>query len=328
MSGPRVAVARERWPIAGEFRIARGAKREAEVVTVTLTRGDAVGRGECVPYSRYGESVTGVMAAIDGAAAAIERGETVALAGAAASALDAARLDLAAQLTGVPAWSALGVPAPTPVPIAWTLSIDTPDAMGERAQRAPTDRLKVKLAGDGQDLVRLAAIREARPGARLWVDANEGLSLEGLPEMLTAMAALGVDLVEQPVPAESDAVLATFAHPVPVCADESFVDRRVLPSLVGRYDAVSVKLDKAGGPTEALRCIREARARGLRVVLGCMVSTSLSIAPALCLASLCDDVDLDGALLLARDRDGGMVLDGGRLMPGALAGWGHRLTSG
>jgi L-alanine-DL-glutamate epimerase-like enolase superfamily enzyme len=318
----RLEVAVERWPIAGDFRISRGQKTEAEVVVVSVERAGVVGRGEGVPYGRYGETTASVVSAIEATRPQLLAGQIAPLRGAAGNALEAARLDLEAKETGVPVWERLGLAAPGPTELAWTLSIDTPDRMAERAQKSPMRRLKVKLAGDGLDHARLLAIRAARPDARLWLDANEGLDEATLPDLLAKCAALGVELLEQPLPASSDGALARLHHPVPICADESFVDRSTLPALRARYDAVSVKLDKAGGLQEALACVRTARELGFRVVLGCMVSTSLSIAPAMCLASLCDDVDLDGALLLARDREGGPSLSGGVLVPGRLAGWG------
>lgn len=317
----RLSIADERWPIEGDFRIARGNKREAEVVVVTLREGDHAGRGECVPYARYGETIEGVKAALEGARGAIEAGAQPVLHGAAASALDAARLDLEAKRTGVPVWDRLKLGAPAPVEIAWTLSIDAPEAMAERARLTPMRRLKVKLGGDGSDVLRLQAIRAARPDARLWLDANEGLN--DLQALLPTFGALGVDLLEQPFPAGHDAALSTLKGRIPFCADESFAHDVPMASLVDRYDAVNVKLDKAGGLSGALRSIEEARRLGLRVVLGCMVSTSLSIAPALCLAQRADDVDLDGALLLARDRDDGPRLEGGLLVPRGMAGWGR-----
>lgn len=318
----------ERWPIAGEFRIARGAKSEAEVVVVALARGERRGLGECVPYARYGQSTTSVLAELGAAADRLARGASLedaqdGASPAAASALTSAWLDLEAKETGVPVWERHGLPAPRPVATAWTLSIDAPEAMATRAAAAQADRLKIKLAGDGLDEQRLAAIGAARPGARLWIDANEGLAVSQLAALAPRLSALGVDLIEQPLPAESDAALATLPHPVPICADEALAPGAALAPLVPRYDAVNVKLDKAGGLLAAKAQIDEARRLGLRVALGCMVSTSLSIAPAMLLAPLCDWVDLDGAVLLARDRDGGPTLSGGLLVPNALCGWGR-----
>lgn len=311
-----VAARLERWPLAEPFRIARGARTEAVVVVVEASAGGRVGRGEAVPYGRYGETPEGVLEALAG----VRARELDAMRGAARAALETALLDLEAQVTRIAVHDRLGLPAPASAAIATTLSIDTPEAMARRAEALPAGLLKLKLAGDGDDLGRLRAVAAAQRDARLWLDANEGLSESGYATLVPMLSGLPVVLLEQPLPEGRDDALARAPRPVPVCADESAHDAESFAALVNRYDAVNVKLQKTGGLVPALRAIREARALGLRVVLGCMVSTSLAIAPAMLLAPLCDFVDLDGALWLARDRDGGGRLERGRLVPPSL--WG------
>ena len=288
--------------------IARGAKTEAMVVVVEITDGDAVGRGECVPYARYGETVENVMAAVAGARPTVEASldrrelQTLLPAGAARNAIDCALWDLEAKRSGVPAHRAAGLAALAPVTTAFTISVDTPDAMAEAARRAAArPLLKLKLAGAG-DVARLEAVRRAAPEATLIVDANEAWDPDALEAMMAACAAAGVALVEQPLPAADDALLAHVAHPIPICADESVHDRHGLAALRDRYDAVNVKLDKTGGLTEGLAVVAEAEQLGFDIMVGCMVATSLAMAPALLLAQRARFVDLDGPLLLAADR--------------------------
>lgn len=326
---PDLAVAHEVFPIRGTFAISRGSKTESHVVTVTLRDGDAVGRGECVPYPRYDESVDSVMAQIEAMRAAIEAGiDRAALdarmpAGAARNAVDCALWDLEAKRRGVRAWTLAGLPEPTGIVTAYTLSLDTPTAMGTAAAGArERPLLKLKLAGDGRDVERVAAVRRHAPEARLIVDANEGWRPADLAPLLREMAALRVELVEQPLPAGDDAALAEVERAVPVCADESCHTRDRLAELAGRYDAVNIKLDKTGGLTEALALATEARARGLAVMVGCMLGTSLAMAPALLVATGAKVVDLDGPLLLARDRQPGLVFDGSVIRPPVPALWG------
>jgi L-alanine-DL-glutamate epimerase-like enolase superfamily enzyme len=326
--GLRLVVRVERFPIAGGFTIARGSKREAVVVVAELTDGAHVGRGECVPYARYGESVEGVAAAIDGCASQLARGlsraELAALlaAGAARNALDCALWDLEAKRSGKSAAEIAGLGAHRPVETAFTISLDTPEAMAAKARAASVyPLLKLKLGGAG-DAERLFAIREAVPRARLIADANEAWQVHETESLLAAAARAGVELVEQPLPAGQDAVLAEIARPVPVCADESVHDRASLDGLVGRYDAVNVKLDKTGGLTEALATAERARALGLKVMVGCMVASSLAMAPALLVAQNADWVDLDGPLLLARDRVPGLTYDGSIVLPPPPELWG------
>jgi L-alanine-DL-glutamate epimerase-like enolase superfamily enzyme len=318
----------ERWPIAGAFTISRGAKTEAVVVIAELSDGEVRGRGECVPYARYGESVEGVMAAIETMRDALARGlDRAALqgampAGAARNALDCALWDLDAKRSGRRTYELAGLPAPCPLVTAFTISLGSPDAMAKAAaQAAARPLLKVKLGGDG-DKARISAVRRAAPRAELIVDANEGWSAENLAANLAACADEGVTLVEQPLPAGYDDALATIARPIPVCADESVHARASLASLRDRYDAVNIKLDKAGGLTEALAMTEEAKRHGLRIMVGCMVATSLAMAPAVLVAQRAHLVDLDGPLLLARDREPGLRYEGGRVHPPAPELWG------
>jgi L-alanine-DL-glutamate epimerase-like enolase superfamily enzyme len=323
-----VSVHHESWPLRAVFAISRGARTHSEVVVVELGDGDAVGRGECVPYPRYGESVAGVMAAIERLAGRVAEGldraalETRLPAGAARNALDCALWDLEAKRLGRPVHALAALPPPTPVVTAYTLSLDTPGAMAAAAaEAAHYPLLKLKLGGEG-DLARVAAVRRAAPDTRLVVDANEAWSAAHLCEYLTAMADHGVEMVEQPLHAREDEPLGGIAHAVPVCADESCHTSADVATLARRYDVVNVKLDKAGGLTEAIRVAAAARQAGLRVMIGTMMGTSLLIAPAMLLASTADWVDLDGPLWLAQDRADGLYWDGTRLHPPVPALWG------
>lgn len=323
-----LTAAAETFPIRGTFRIARGARTEAVVVTATITEGEHTGRGECVPYPRYGESVEGVVSAIEAMAERVAGGidpdglRQAMPAGAARNALDAALLDIAAKTEGRHVADRFGV-LMKPVTTAYTLSIDTPEAMGAAADEA-SDRpiLKVKLGNASGDSERIAAVRANAPDATLVVDANEGWNDSNLLMNLSACADAGVALVEQPLPASRDGVLATISHPVPICADESCRDLATLAGLKGRYNAVNVKLDKAGGLTEAFAMVEAARSAGLLVMVGCMVGTSLAMAPAMIAAMQADYVDLDGPLLLARDREPGLVFEGSLVHPPPPALWG------
>jgi L-Ala-D/L-Glu epimerase len=318
----------ERWPIAGAFTISRGSKTEAEVVVAELSEGGICGRGECVPYARYGETVAGVVAAIAGLAPEVARGldrqelQRALPAGAARNALDCAFVDLEAKRSGRPAYECLGLAPPRPLLTAYTISLATPDVMAAAAAAASArPLLKVKLGGDG-DPDRIAAVRRAAPRSELIVDANEGWRTDTLAANLTACAAAGVTLVEQPLPAADDDALAAIARPIPVCADESVHDRASLRRLAGKYDAVNIKLDKAGGLTEALALAAEAETMGFALMVGCMISTSLAIAPAMLVAQRARVVDLDGPLLLARDRPHGIQFDGSMVHPAAPQLWG------
>lgn len=333
MSEPRATleVVVERWPIAGAFTIARGSKSEAAVVVAQVTRQGVTGRGECVPYARYGESVDGVVAALatqqDAVAAGLDRDalQRALPAGAARNALDAALWSLEARQAGRPVWQLAGLAAPRPLVTAYTLSLGTPAAMAEAAARAAhRPLLKVKLGGpDGGagDDERIAAVRAAAPAATLIVDANEAWRAATLERRLAACAAAGVALVEQPLPADADGALEGFASPVPLYADESFHGLATLDAAARRYAGVNLKLDKTGGLTAALALAREVRARGLDLMVGCMVGTSLGMAPAFLLGGLARFVDLDGPLLLARDRDGGFRYEGSTMHPPAPGLW-------
>jgi len=306
----RASVRAESWPIRGEFRIARGAKATAEVVVVELVEGDAAGRGESVPYGRYGESVGTVVDVLERAARALEPasiGEAFELTarGAARNALDCAWWDLRAKESSTPVWSLAGRGhPPSPITTMRTVSVGTPQSMYEAASSlSSASVIKVKLDG-GRDLERLEAVHSAVPHAELVVDANESWSVEQTRSWLPELARLGVSVLEQPLAADDDDVLESIPHPVPICADESFHVRGSLERLRGRYDMVNVKLDKSGGLTEALACMGLARSLGFRTMVGCMVSTSLAVEPALLLAEVADYVDLDGPLLLESDREG------------------------
>ena len=318
----------ETWPIRGGFAISRGRRTEAEVVVVELTVGDAVGRGECVPYARYGESVESVIAAIEGLRKALAAGldrlglQRALPAGAARNALDCAFWDLEAQQRGSRVWQLLGLDPPRPVTTAYTLSLDSPEAMARAAaENAWRPLLKLKLAGP-EDLARVEAVRAAAPETRLLVDANEGWTPGLYAELAPQLATLGVELIEQPLAAGQDAALATMQRPVKVAADESCHDLASLAGLEGRYDIINIKLDKTGGLTEALRVKRTARAEGYGIMVGCMLGTSLAMAPALLVAQDAEVVDLDGPLLLERDRAGGLRFEGSLIHPSDSELWG------
>ena len=324
----RLTIREEGWPLRNPFTIARGAKTEARVLVAEVTDGDAVGRGESVPYARYGESVDSAAALLRSLTNAVSDGLDRAELqrrlppGAARNALDCALWDLEAKLSGRRVWERAGIGRPQPCTTAFTLSLDTPDGMA-RAATAAADRplLKVKLTGDG-DLDRLRAIRESAPDSRLIVDANEAWSPAHLGDYATELAALGVDLIEQPLPAGDDDALLGFEAPVPICADESCHDRESLPQLAGKYAFVNIKLDKTGGLTEALLMKDAAISAGFGIMVGCMVGTSLAMAPALLVAQDADYTDLDGPLFLTRDRDPGLTFHGSVIEPPEPALWG------
>ena len=324
----RLDVRLEAWPLEGAFRISRGAKTEARVVVAEIAEGPHVGRGEAVPYPRYDETPEGTRAEIEGVRGAIEGGlgreglQDALPPGAARNALDCALWDLEAKQAGRPAWALAGLKAPRPCVTAVTLSLNTPERMGRAAAaRAAMPLLKLKVTGAG-DLERIRAVRENAPKARLIVDANEAWTAPMLDELLPQIGALGVEMVEQPLPAADDAVLEGRRFALPLCADESCHTRADLPRVSGRYQLVNVKLDKTGGLTEALALAAEARDMGFRVMVGCMIGTSLAMAPAVLLAGVADYVDLDGPLLLARDRTPGLDVDGATLAPPGPALWG------
>jgi L-alanine-DL-glutamate epimerase-like enolase superfamily enzyme len=323
-----LAVRSENWPIAGSFSISRGAKTEAQVVVVELSDGRHKGYGECVPYARYDETVKGVIEALgrigNKLALGLDRDalQQAMPAGAARNALDCAFWDLEAKRAGKPAYALAGLPEPHALITAYTISLGTPETMAEAARTAASRKLlKIKLGAAG-DAARIAAVRKAAPAAELIVDANEGWTTENLDANLAACADAGVTLVEQPLPADDDEALASIKRPIAVCADESVHDRLSLAALVGRYDAVNIKLDKAGGLTEALTMADEARRLGFDIMVGSMVATSLAMAPAVLLAQRARVVDLDGPLLLAKDRANGLRYEGSLVHPPTPALWG------
>lgn len=322
-------VVAETWPIRGTFTISRGSRSANDVVVAEIAEGPFVGRGEAVPYPRYGETVAATIAAIQGINEAIARGldraglQHALPPGAARNALDCALWDLEAKRTGRRVWELAGIAPPHAVVTAETISIDTPAAMAAAAHRlALRPVLKIKV-GNELVLERVCAVHAVAPAARLIVDANEAWTRETYAAVVPALAALGVALIEQPLRAGEDAALAELSRPVPVCADESCHTVADLAALRGRYDVVNVKLDKAGGLTASLALVAAARAQGFGLMIGCMVATSLGIAPATLLAGDAEFVDLDGPLLLARDRDPALEFDAaGRVHPPARGLWG------
>jgi len=318
----------EHFPIAGSFIISRGAKTEAVTVVVELRRGDHVGRGECVPYPRYGETPEETLKVLQAMGEAVSRGldrqtlQGALPAGAARNALDCALIHLEAKRSGQHAWTMLGQPEPKACTTAYTISLGSPETMAAASEKAAHRALlKIKLGGDG-DGERIAAVRRAAPKSELIVDANEAWTPSNLESNLAACAEAGVTLVEQPLPAGWDEMLGRIRRPIAVCADESVHDRKSLDALRGRYDAVNIKLDKTGGLTEAMAMADAATTLGFRIMVGCMVATSLSMAPAMLLTPRARFVDLDGPLLLARDRDHGLRYDGSLVHPPDAALWG------
>jgi L-alanine-DL-glutamate epimerase-like enolase superfamily enzyme len=319
----------ERWPLAGAFTISRGSKTEAVVVVAELSDGTHRGRGESVPYARYGETADGIVAAIEAVRPALQQGldrpalQQAMRSGAARNALDCAYWDVNAKAAGRRAHELAGLGPPAPLITAYTISLGTPAAMAEAAERAALrPLLKVKLGGGDDDRTRIAAVRRAAPRAEIIVDVNEGWRADDLARNLAACADAGVTLVEQPLPEGGDEALARIKRTIPVCADESVHDRASLDALAGKYDAINVKLDKAGGLTEALALAGAAEQRGLAVMVGCMVATSLAMAPAMLVAQRARVVDLDGPLLLAKDRPEGLRYDGSLVYPPEPALWG------
>lgn len=323
-----VTVQIESFPIAGVFRISRGARTEAEVLTCTITHDSAAGRGECVPYARYGETLQSVTEQIEEMRPKLASGldrKTLRErmpAGAARNAIDCALWDLEAKRSGRRVQKVIGAGTPHPLVTAQTISLGTPEEMAEQA-RAHADRevLKIKV-GAQNDVARIRAVAEAAPHSRLIVDANEGWSGANLEENLRAAAECRVALIEQPLPVGQDTILREIAHPVPICADESLHTAADLTSIHGLYDAVNIKLDKTGGLTEALILRDRAREMGFSIMVGCMVGTSLAMAPAVLLAQNADFVDLDGPLLLKHDRVPGLSYSGSSVSPPEPELWG------
>jgi L-alanine-DL-glutamate epimerase-like enolase superfamily enzyme len=319
-----IDVVAESFRLAETFTISRGSRDEAEVLTVTIREGRVVGRGECVPYKRYGESMESVAAQIGALKDGISRAELQEALepGAARNAVDCSLWDLEAKRSGRRVWELAGFAAPGPVETAYTLSLDTPEKMQAAAARhAHRPLLKIKLGGEG-DMARLESVRAGAPKTRIIVDANEGWTAEVYSELAPHLVRLGVALVEQPLPAGDDGLLAEIERPLPVCADEAAHDRASLPALKGKYDMVNIKLDKTGGLTEALALRDEARSTGYGIMVGCMVGTSLAMAPAVLVAQGAEIVDLDGPLLLAEDRATPLEYDAEGLHPPHPELWG------
>ncbi|MBS0564131.1 MAG: dipeptide epimerase [Proteobacteria bacterium] len=319
-----ISVTTDIFRLARTFTISRGSKTEAQVLTATITRNGSTGRGECVPYARYGETLESVAAQIASLPEDVTRARLQALlpAGAGRNAVDCALWDWEAKQAGRRVWEMAGLPEPGPVVTAYTLSLDTPERMrAAAADAAGRPVLKIKL-GTPDDLARLEAVRAGAPAARIIVDANEGWTAGDYTALCPHLQRLGVALVEQPLPAGQDEALAHMPRPVPVCADESCHDRASLAALKGRYDLVNIKLDKTGGLTEALALREAAQTMGLGVMVGCMVGSSLGMAPALLVAQGAEWVDLDGPLLLAEDRAVPLRYEGSRVWPLEAGLWG------
>lgn len=315
----------ETFRLAEVFTISRGSRSEAQVVTVHISRDGITGRGESVPYARYGESIASVVAQIEGLPAGIDRKslQDALPAGAARNAVDCAMWDWDAKSTGRPVWDLAGLAsAPRAEITAYTLSLDTPERMEAAAARHQSrPLLKIKL-GTPDDMPRLEAVRRGAPRARIIVDANEGWTVDSYNDLAPHLIRLGVEMVEQPLPAGADDLLAEIARPLPVCADESAHDRASLPDLVGKYDMVNIKLDKTGGLTEALALRDAAVTEGYAVMVGCMVGSSLAMAPALLVAQGVAITDLDGPLLLAEDREHALTFDADGVHPARPELWG------
>lgn len=327
MPARQLSLERVSTPLHTPFTISRGAKTHAETVQVTLTEGSFRGRGECVPYSRYDETVQTVVETIETVRAALEAGldrfglQDLLPAGAARCAIDCALWDLDAKIANQPVWSLAGLPQPRPIETAVTITLDTPDAMAAAAASATSRLLKLKLGGP-DDLARIEAVHQSRTDARLILDANEGLQPDVFPRLISAAAKCGVVMIEQPFPAGKDSTLLKRPGTISICADESAHTSADIQALAQRYDAVNVKLDKAGGLTEAIAMVRAAQAAGMGVMVGCMVAGSLAMASAALLAQLADAADLDGPLWLAHDIADGLIYEGGRVSPPVPALWG------
>ncbi|MFC6688727.1 N-acetyl-D-Glu racemase DgcA [Jhaorihella thermophila] len=319
-----IKVTRDVFRLAQVFTISRGSRTEARVLTVHVRDGTHRGWGECVPYARYGETLESVEAQIAGLPEGIDRTalQEALPAGAARNAVDCALWDMEAKRAGRRVWELAGLPAPGPEITAYTLSLDTPEAMRAQAEKnAHRPLLKIKL-GTPDDMPRLEAVRAGAPTSKIIVDANEGWSAEIYADLAPHLKRLGVALVEQPLPAAEDDALLGMERPVPVCADESCHDRASLPALRGKYDLINIKLDKTGGLTEALALRAAAQAEGYAIMVGCMVGSSLAMAPAVLVAQGAAVVDLDGPLLLAEDREHALRYDEKGVHPPDAALWG------
>lgn len=314
-------------PLRAAFAISRGAKSSAETVRVTLESNEIRARGECVPYVRYGETVETVIAAIESVRPQLASGltrielQSTLPAGAARCAIDCALWDFEAKQSGTPVWKLAGIPEPKPIETAETVSMDTPDEMARAARKISGNILKLKL-GSAEDIDRVRAVHEARPRAKLILDANEGMDPSSFKQLAADVSGLGAVLIEQPFPAFSDAPLLKSAPPIAICADESAHTSADIEALVKRYDVVNVKLDKAGGLTEGLKMVKAARNAGMGVMIGCMVAGSISMAPAVLLGQLADIVDLDGPLWLSEDVEHGLAYTDGMIAPPLRDLWG------
>ncbi len=323
----KIEAKKETFPLNHPFRISRGSRTEACVVTVTVSDEQYAGRGEAVPIARYNQSVESVLAQVDSIASIgdLNRNKLLELlpAGAARNALDCALWDLEAKRSGKRAWELANIPIADQVETSFTISLDTPESMADAAAAAgELPILKLKLCGDDHDVARVKAVRKAAPKARLIIDANESWSPDHYRNTVSPLKEVGVELIEQPFPADADEVLEDLDQPIPVCADESCHTSVDLPRLENRYQAINIKLDKTGGLSEALQLYQRARDNNFKILIGCMVCTSLSIAPARLLASNADWVDLDGPLLVARDREHGLEYQNGRISLPRREFWG------
>ncbi len=325
MDNLEITVQHDVFKLAQVFTISRGSRTQADVLTVTLRKGDYVGQGECVPYARYGETLESVTEQIKSLPANFDRTTLQSLlpAGAARNAVDCAYWDLEAKLAGKPVWELAGLITPKPEITAYTLSLDTSEKMQEQAAKnAFRPLLKTKLGGGDEDIARIKAVRKGAPDAKIIVDANEGWTPELYEKLAPVLVDLGVAMVEQPFPAGADDALLGLERVLPVCADESCHDSASLPSLHGKYDMVNIKLDKTGGLTEALALKEAAVAQGFQVMVGCMVGSSLAMAPAVLVAQGVALVDLDGPLLLGEDRDSPLQFDAQGVHPATPDLWG------
>lgn len=320
-----IDVKRDVFRLAQVFTISRGSRTEAQVLTVRLSHSGSQGWGECVPYARYGETLESVAAQIAGLPDGVGRHALADLlpAGAARNAVDCAFWDAEAKAAGVRAWDMAGLAKPGPIMTAYTLSLDTPGKMrAQAAEHAARPLLKTKLGGGEEDVARIEAVRQGAPKSRIIVDANEGWTPELYQTLAPVLLRLGVEMVEQPLPAGQDGALAELDRVLPVCADESCHDRASLAGLKGKYDMINIKLDKTGGLTEALALRKEALAQGFQVMVGCMVGSSLAMAPAVLVAQGAAVVDLDGPLLLAEDRETPLTFDDAGVHPPDATLWG------
>ncbi|MFS4437061.1 N-acetyl-D-Glu racemase DgcA [Paracoccaceae bacterium GXU_MW_L88] len=317
-------ISRESFPLKGTFAISRGARTHQDVLTLRLADGASRAWAECTPYGHNGETLDSVTAQIESIAPEISRAELqdALPPGAARAAIDNALWDLEAKQSGKRVWELMNLPAPKPVETAFTLSLASPEGMEEKAREAASmPLLKVKLGGDG-DVARIEGVRRGVPNARIIVDANEGWSVDQYLELMPVFERLGIAMVEQPFKPDEDDVLLELPRPVPVCADEACHTRADLPNLKGKYDFINIKMEKTGGLTEALALRDAARAEGFKIMVGCMMGTSLGMAPGLIVAQGAEIVDLDGPLWMKRDRDNALKIDGQGIHPPARQLWG------